>query len=212
MLRLSLCSRRACLAGLLLALACLSPPAAAQRAPSRAVGSSTAHCAAADTFLRESRELLTVVEPDTIDDWRTRQRLVGCRITAAGGTTRGVQAEAVAFYERVRAAGWTRTPEPRDAPNEASLRFRRDSSDCLFNVYGPAMLLTDAEGRVDEQRALRAGEVRYHVYVMCLPALPAAPRGLTRTFARETARASTRERSPAVISAPAAPPAPAPAR
>ena len=138
-------------------------------------------CEAAQRFLREDRALSTVVEADTLDDWRTRQVLHGCRITAAGGSLRGVQPEAVFFYERIRAiGGWTRTPDPRDAPNEGSLRFRtgegRQAVDCLFNVYGDAMLMTDAELRVDEQRPLQAGEARYHVYVMCTPALPAAPR------------------------------------
>jgi hypothetical protein len=133
-------------------------------------------CIDADRFLRTDRQLGTVVEADTVDDWRTRQRLSGCRISAAGGTTRGVQAEAVAFYERVRASGWVRTPDPRDAPNEGSLRFRQGSADCLFNVYGDAMLMTDAEAQAEERRPLSAGERRYHVYVMCLPALPAAAR------------------------------------
>lgn len=133
-------------------------------------------CVAADQFLRTDRNMVTVVEPDTIDDWRTRKRQIGCRITAAGGTTRGLQPEAVGFYERIRAVGWVRTPEPRDAPNEASLRFRSGNADCLFNVFGDAMLMTDAELTVDERRPLKSGEVRYHVYVMCIPALPAAPR------------------------------------
>lgn len=133
-------------------------------------------CTAADRFLRENQQLVTVVEPDTMDDWRTKQRLVGCKITAAGGTTRGVQPQAVAFYEAVRAAGWTRTPDPRDAPTEASLRFRWEQSDCLFNVFGPPMLNTDAEAVVNERRPLASGEVRWHVYASCLPALPAAPR------------------------------------
>lgn len=134
-------------------------------------------CTDAVAFLRTDRQMAVVVEPDTLDDWRTRQKLVGCRITAAGGTVRGVQPEAVAFYERVRAVGWVRTPEPFDAPNEASLRFRMGKADCLFNVYGDAMLMTDAEDRVDEAKPLGAGEKRYHAYVMCTPALPAAPRG-----------------------------------
>lgn len=133
-------------------------------------------CKAADQFLRTDRNMATVIEPDTIDDWRTRQRVVGCRISAAGGTTRGLQAEAVGFYERVRASSWVRTPEPRDAPNEGSLRFRQGSADCLFNVYGDAMLMTDAELEAGEKRRLTPGETRYHVYVMCLPAMPAAAR------------------------------------
>ena len=136
-------------------------------------------CAEADRFLRGDRQLTTVVEADTLNDWRTKQTLIGCRITAAGGSTRGLQAEAVFFYERLRAiGGWARTPDPRDAPNEGSLRFRTGSgaraADCLFNVYGEAMLMTEAELRVDEQRPLQAAETRYHVYVMCLPAPPAA--------------------------------------
>lgn len=133
-------------------------------------------CTDAAAFLRTDRQMAVVIEADTLDDWRTRQRLVGCRITAAGGTVRGVQPEAVAFYERVRAMGWVRTPEPYDAPSEASLRFRLGAADCLFNVYGDAMLMTAAEDTVGERRPLGPGERRYHAYVMCLPALPAAPR------------------------------------
>jgi hypothetical protein len=133
-------------------------------------------CTAAATFLRTDRSMAAIVEPDTIDDWRTQKKVPGCKITAAGGTARGVQPEAVAFYERIRAVGWTRTPDPRDAPNEASLRFRQGNVDCLYNVYGPAMLMTEAEDKAGETRALQAGEERYHVYVMCLPAMPAAPR------------------------------------
>ncbi len=134
-------------------------------------------CADAAAFLRTDRQMAVVVEADTLDDWRTRRTLTGCRITAAGGTVRGVQPEAVAFYERVRAVGWVRTPEPYDAPNEASLRFRMGKADCLFNVYGDAMLMTDAEDRADAAKPLGTGETRYHVYVMCVPAMPAAPRG-----------------------------------
>lgn len=133
-------------------------------------------CRAADSFLRADRQMETVVEPDTVDDWRTKRRQFGCRITAAGRTARGLQPEAVAFYERVRASGWVRTPDPADSPNEGSLRFRADGADCLFNVYGDAMLMTDAELTVDARVTPSAKETRYHVYVMCMPALPAAPR------------------------------------
>ncbi len=140
-------------------------------------GTPSAHplCVDAEEFLRTDRKMKTVVGPDTVNDWRTRKQLMGCQITAAGGTTRGVQPEAVYFYERVRATGWVRTPDPRDSPNEASLRFRKGGADCLFNVYGPSMLLTDAEDAVDEAHVLSPGETRYHVYTMCMPALPAAP-------------------------------------
>ena len=70
--------------------------------------------------------------------------------------------------ERLRAAGWTRTPDPMDAPNEASLRFRRDGADCLFNVYEVPRLYTEAEFRVNEavtpaawlgQTALKSGQI-----------------------------------------------------
>jgi hypothetical protein len=74
----------------------------------------------------------------------------------------------------VRAAGWIRTPDPRDSPNEASLRFRHGRSDCLFNVNAQALLLTDAESRVLDAVIPKAGESRYHVFVMCMPAMPAA--------------------------------------
>lgn len=159
------------------AMSIVQPPAHAKTSVTASV-TQVAHplCVAADAFLRTDRQMKTVIEPDTVNDWRTRKRQAGCRITAAGGTTRGVQPEAVYFYERVRASGWVRTPEPRDAPTEASLRFRKDNADCLFNFYGPAMLMTDAEEAVGDAHVLAPGEVRYHVYVMCMPAQPAAPR------------------------------------
>ena len=135
----------------------------------------TSDCAAAARFLRDERRMTAVVEPDTIDDWRTGKRVAGCRVTAAATTTLSVKAEAIRFYELLRAAGWTRTPEPRDSPNEASLRFRREKSDCLFNVNAEAMLMTDAEFKVTDAVTPAAGETRYHMFVMCMPAMPAAP-------------------------------------
>jgi len=135
----------------------------------------TVHCVAAAQFLREHQRMVASVERDTIDDWRTGRRLAGCRVTAAGTTTSGVASEAVRFYERLRAARWTRTPEPRDAPNEASLRFRWQGSDCVFNVYAEAGLGTDAEFRVNEALKPAPGETRYQVLALCMPALPASP-------------------------------------
>lgn len=120
--------------------------------------------------------MVAEIETDTINDWRTGKRVGGCRITAAGGTDIGVGKEAARLYERLRAASWTRTPDPRDAPNEASLRYRLGSSDCLFNVNAEALLYTDAEGRVNEALVLKTGHTRYQVFVMCLPAMPAKPR------------------------------------
>lgn len=153
---------------LLLALAQHSP-----RPPS--LPADTTHCVAAAQFLREEQRMVATIDRDTIDDWRTHRRLVGCRVTAAGTTSAGVAYEAVRFYERLRAAKWTRTPDPRDAPNEASLRFRWAGSDCVFNVYGDARLGTDAEHRVNEALSPGPGETRYQALALCMPALPASP-------------------------------------
>ena len=149
---------------------------AALTAFSFAVGPDTLHCAAAARFLRDDRQMTVAVEADTIDDWRTGKHTPGCRITAAGGTNLTVQKEAVLFYERVRGAGWTRTPDPRDAPNEASLRFRQGNSDCLFNVNAQALLNTEAEQRVNDQLKLKDGQARYQVFVMCVPVAAAVAR------------------------------------
>lgn len=120
--------------------------------------------------------MVAVVETDTIDDWRTGKRVAGCRITAAGATALGVQQEAVHFYERVRASSWTRTPDPRDAPNEASLRFRFEQSDCLFNINGQPLLGTKAERQVNRELVVAPNTTRYQLLVQCMPAMPAKPR------------------------------------
>ncbi len=101
---------------------------------------------------------------------------MGCRVTAAGATTIGIGEEAKRFYERLRAAGWTRTPDPRDAPHEASLRFRMGTTDCVFNIYDEARLDTDAEFAVNDSLQVRNGETRYQLLALCMPALPADPR------------------------------------
>lgn len=120
--------------------------------------------------------MIARVDPDTIDDWRTHKRLVGCRVTAAGATTLSIGEEATRFYERLRAAGWTRTPDPRDAPHEASLRFRLRDTDCVFNINDEARLGTDAELAVNDSLRTAPGESRYQLLVLCMPALPADPR------------------------------------
>jgi len=150
--------------------------ALAPNAPDRSVSpADTVHCVAAARFLREQQHMVAAIDRDTIDDWRTGRRLSGCRVTAAGTTTSGIANEAVRFYERLRTAGWTRTPEPRDAPNEASLRFRWQRSDCVFNINDEARLGTDAELRVNEALQHVPGTTRYHVLALCMPALPASP-------------------------------------
>ncbi len=134
------------------------------------------HCSGAAKFLRDDRKMIAEVEADTIDDWRSGRKVPGCRVTAAGITDIGVQREALRFYESVRSAGWARTPDPRDAPNEAALRFRLHQSDCLFHVNAQALLNTDAEMRVNDALDAGAAQQRYHVFVMCMPIMPARPR------------------------------------
>lgn len=135
-------------------------------------------CLDAERFVRDTIGMTAVTEPDTIDDWRTQAMVPGCRVTAAGATRRTDAVEAREFYERVRQAGWVRTPDPRDAPNEASLRFRRGGADCLFNYYTMASPLnTEAELRASDAVFLRAGERLFNILVMCTPEAPAAPRG-----------------------------------
>jgi hypothetical protein len=137
-------------------------------------------CLDAERFVRDIIGMVAVTEPDTIDDWRTRAMVPGCRVTAAGATARSSSSVVRAFYEILPESGWTRTPDPRDAPNEASLRFRRNGADCLFNFYDSSMALnTDAEALVSDAVFLQPGERLYNFLVMCTPAVPAAPRGVT---------------------------------
>jgi len=137
----------------------------------------TTHCAQAVAFLRGEQRMAAIVEPDTINDWRSQQRVVGCRITASGATTLGIRDEAIRLYDQLRAARWVRTPDPHDAPGEASMRFRwQQQSDCLFNGSRDAMLFTDAEQRAAEAVPLKSGETRYAVFVMCFAVMPPANR------------------------------------
>jgi hypothetical protein len=139
-------------------------------------GQQLAHCTEAERFLAEDRRMAVKTEPDTIDDWRTGTRQAGCRITAAGLTDIGLASEVSRFYQRLQESGWTRTPDPRDAPRESSVRFRKAGSDCLFNLYEGALLLTDAEREVSSARIPAAGQSRYGVFVFCMTALPSKPR------------------------------------
>ena len=133
-------------------------------------------CQAAEHFLVEVVGMTAVSSPDTIDDWRTQQMVPGCRVMAAGLTSRDFGDEATLFYERLRAVGWTRTPDPRDSPNEASLRFRQDRTDCLFSFYTGGILGTEDEIEVNTAVVPSPGEQRYNFLVVCMPAMEAAPR------------------------------------
>ena len=141
------------------------------------VAGQEALCEGAERFVRETMFMVAVTEPDTIDDWRTRQKVPGCRVTAAGASSLTAAEIARVFYQVISESGWSRTPDPRDAPNEASLRFRRDNVDCLFNYYGSTMSLgTDAEMVVSDAVHLRHGERLYNFLILCMPAAPAARR------------------------------------
>lgn len=134
------------------------------------------YCQDALQYVSEHRGMIGIIEPDTLSDWRTGLEVPGCRVTAAGITTIGIRGEAERFYQEIRGAGWERTPDPRDAPNEASLRFRKEGHDCLFNVYEGMLLFTDAEIKVGMEFSTEPGEERYGVFVMCMPAMEARPR------------------------------------
>lgn len=134
-------------------------------------------CVPVERFLVGDLGMRAEIDPDTIDDWRTQRHLPGCRVTAAGVTQLDMEAEAGRFYERLQAAGWTRTPDPRDAPAESSLRFRTGETDCLFNFYEGLLLFTEAELEVSTAMVPGPGEARYNVLVMCKPAMDAVPRG-----------------------------------
>ncbi len=139
-----------------------------------AAGAATAQteplCADASQFLVESRTMAAITEVAHIDDWRTAKRTMGCQVTAAGVTRRSARDEAIGFFDALRAAGWTRTPNPRDAPGESSLRFRKAGSDCLFSFYTGGMLGTEAERSVSLERVPGPGERRVHFLVTCVPA------------------------------------------
>ena len=133
-------------------------------------------CLEAERFTRDVMGMQVITEPDTIDDWRTQAMVPGCRVTAAGATQSTAAEIARGFYEVLAESGWSRTPDPRDAPAEASLRYRRDGADCLFNYYDSSTSLnTDAELDVIDAVFIGQGERLFNFLVMCTPAAPAAP-------------------------------------
>lgn len=144
-----------------------------------AAGAQLDLCVEAERFVRNVAGMQALAEPDTIDDWRTQATAPGCRVTAAGATDRTSAEVARHFFERLAASEWTRTPDPRDAPNEASLRYRRLDADCLFSYYDRMSALgTEAEFAVSDAVELVPGQQLFHVLIQCVPAAPAAPRGV----------------------------------
>ena len=145
-------------------------------APGTAAGSrQVQRCEPVQQFLTEDFGMVAETERDTVDEWRTQKMLAGCRVTAAGGTQLGMADTAGLLYDRLFAAGWTRTPDPRDAPNESALRLRLDDTDCFFSVFSRIVLGSAAEMRVNRALVPGAGEARYNVLVQCVPAMAAAP-------------------------------------
>ena len=133
-------------------------------------------CETLNRFLVETMEMEAETSPDTVDDWRTHKLLPGCRVTAAGSALREVPGEEnEVFYLSLLAAGWTRTPDPHDRPQEAAIRLRLDGTDCFFTPYQGIRLGTEAEMRVNTAFKTRPGEDRYNFLAQCVEALPAAP-------------------------------------
>lgn len=133
-------------------------------------------CAEAERYVREVG-MQALTEPDTIDDWRTGLMTPGCRVTAAGASGEPTQTVARRFFQALNSSEWRRTPDPRDSPNEASLRYRRFGADCLFSYYDRTLSLgTEAEFAVMDAMPLDPGEELYHLLVRCVPAAPAEPR------------------------------------
>lgn len=150
-------------------LACAAGPAVAR--PTQ-----ESLCAEAHAFLVDELAMAAITEPDEVDDWRTRKVTQGCRITAAGLTDVDFRTQAIRSFDRLAESGWARSPDPRDAPNEASLRFRRGPVDCLFSFYSGGLLGTEAELEVDDARVPAPGERRFNFLVLCVPAREAVPR------------------------------------
>ena len=122
--------------------------------------------------------MVAEVHPETVDDWRTHKMLPGCSVTAAGGTAMGMSDTAELIYGQLMEAGWVRTPDPRDAPEESSLRLRLKDTDCFFSFYTLATMAigTEAERRVTLAFKPNSQDARYNSFVQCVAAMPADPR------------------------------------
>lgn len=134
-------------------------------------------CESLHRVMTATLEMAAEVSPDTIQDWRTRSFLPGCRVTAVGSIHRETPGEEnEVFYRTLLAEGWTRTPDPYDRPNEAALMLRHQGADCFFTPYQGIRLGTEAEFRVNHAFVTRPGEERYSFLARCVEALPAVPR------------------------------------
>jgi len=145
-------------------------------AQSGAGAQEVARCEPAQRLLTEQLGMVTETEPETVDDWRTGRLVPGCRVTAAGSTSFAMRDQAEGVFYGIIAAGWERTTDPRDAPNESSLRFRMGDTDCLFSFYSGIVIGTESERRTIHALVIPPGESRYNVLVQCIPAMEARPR------------------------------------
>ena len=133
-------------------------------------------CEALERVLTEQLEMKAEISPDSLDDWRTKRNLPACRVTAAGSmVTAAPGDENLVFYQILVAAGWERTPDPRDRPNEAAIRLRFDGTDCFFTPYFGIRLFTQAEFRVNKAYGAPEGETRFNYLAVCVEALPSVP-------------------------------------
>lgn len=133
------------------------------------------YCAGARDYLGDRLGNPTLVDPDTIQDWRTRQSFFGCRVYAAASTAASMSATAQQFYEALVASGWIRTPDARDMPNEAAIRLRKDGMDCLYHVYNGPLLNTPSEQQVIQSVDLGPDDQLFNILAQCMPAMDAAP-------------------------------------
>jgi hypothetical protein len=131
-------------------------------------------CQPAERYLIDQLGMVAETGPDTMDDWRTDRMLPACRVTAAGSTTQPVRDVAEGLYAGLFETGWTRSPDPQDAPAESSLRLRQGESECLFSLYDNIVLGTPAELRVMNALIIPPGEKRYNVLAQCTPLMESA--------------------------------------
>jgi hypothetical protein len=135
-------------------------------------------CAPLERVMRDDLAMIAETSPDSMDDWRTKMRLPACRVTAAGSAVTGAPGEENnIFYEALRIAGWSRTPDPNDRPQDAALRLRYEGADCFFTPYVGIRLFTEAEFRVNNTYKGEPNETRYNYLAVCVEALPAAEPG-----------------------------------
>jgi hypothetical protein len=133
-----------------------------------------ARCQYAERYLTEQFGMIAETGPDTLDDWRTDRLLPACRVTAAGSSALAMGDVAQGLYEGLFATGWTRSPDPQDAPNESSFRLRQADTECLFSFYDNIVIGTPAEIRVSSALVISPGEKRFNVLAQCTPPMESA--------------------------------------